>query len=308
MILTVTLNPAVDVSLTTDHFVYDDRTYITSETFQPGGKGVNAARVLAAYGADVEAVAPYGGEMGDRFVTLVAEAGLPVALVEITGRTRRNLAISDSQGLTLKLDQPGDPLSDADFKKIQQVVCEKLTRAAWLTLNGSLAPGVPADYYARMVRVARERGVSTMVDTSGEPLDKALAAKPSLAKPNRPEAERLLDRSLLTERDFAEAAEEIRALGPERAILSLGAQGAVAAYEDGLLRAVTPIISGGSPIGAGDVLGATCVWQLSQGQPFADAFVWGVAAATVAASKPGLDAGTLDEVLEMRDRIELRRL
>ncbi len=308
MILTLTLNPAVDVSLAADRIIYDDRVYINSESFQPGGKGVNIARVLAAYGADVEAIAPFGGEMGERFAKLLAESQIPVTLIPVEGETRRNVAITDREGLTIKLDQKGSPLESDELERIEQRLVKKLSGATWLTLTGSLPPGVPTNYYARLIRIAREHSVKTLLDTTGEALPLALEAGPDLAKPNRPEAERLLGRSLLTESHSAEAAEEIRKMGAAHVILSLGSQGAVAAWDGGRLRAVPRTPKTGSPIGAGDVLGATCIWALDKGEPFPTAFRWAVAAGTVAASLPGLGCGTIEDVEAALEEIEIREL
>ena len=309
MILTLTLNPAVDVSLATDRIIYDDRSYINSETYQAGGKGINVARALLDFGwTDVQAIAPYGGVMGERFARLVREGGLPVTLVPVQGETRRNVAVIDDEGLTLKLDQRGNPLLEQELERIEAALLEKLPGASWLTLNGSLPPGVPVDYYARLIGLARDHGVKTLVDTSGPPLARALAAGPTLAKPNRPEAERLLGRGLLSERASLAAAQEILALGPEHVILSLGGHGAVAVWGKRRFHAVPPEIQTGSPIGAGDVLGAVTVGALRQGDSFEDAFVWGVAAATVAASLPGLGTGPIEEVAKMREHIEVREV
>ena len=308
MILTLTLNPAVDVSLHTDRIVYDDRVYINAERRQPGGKGVNATRVLHGYGAAVHAVATCGGLNGQRFRRLVEQRGLPMTLIEVEGETRRNIAVVDGEGLTLKLDQHGAELSADERERVEAAVLERLAGASWLTLMGSLPPGVPPDYYGRLIGLARQRGVETLLDTGEPALSRALEAGPSLAKPNRPEAERLLERPIVSEHDAAEAAEEIRERGAERVILSLGSGGAVAAFEDGVLRATPPPAEGGSPIGAGDVLGATVIWRLTLGDDFREAFVWGVAAATVAAGRSGLGHGTVEEVERMRESVELRAL
>lgn len=309
MILTLTLNPAVDVSLRTDRIIYDDRSYINAETYQAGGKGINVARALRDFGLSaVEAIAPYGGIMGERFAQLIREGELPVTLIPVQGETRRNVAVIDDEGLTLKLDQRGNKLSASELERIESVLLEKLPSATWLTLNGSLPPGVPHDYYAKLVGLARQHGVKTLVDTSGPALAPALAAGPTLAKPNRPEAERLLERGLLSERASLTAVEEILALGPERVILSLGGHGAIAVGRDERIHAVPPDVETGSPIGAGDVLGAITVGALRRGDSFRDAFLWGVAAATVAASLPGLGTGPVEEVEKMRERIELLEL
>jgi fructose-1-phosphate kinase PfkB-like protein len=167
---------------------------------------------------------------------------------------------------------------------------------------------VPEDYYAKLIGLAREHGVRTLVDTSGPALAAALAAGPTLAKPNRPEAERLLERGLLSERASLAAAQEILARGPEHVILSLGGHGAIAVWGDKRIHAIPPDIQTGSPIGAGDVLGAVTVGALRRGDAFQDAFLWGVAAATVAASLPGLGTGPVEEVEKMRERIEVLAL
>jgi fructose-1-phosphate kinase PfkB-like protein len=173
-------------------------------------------------------------------------------------------------------------------------------------LNGSLPPKAPPDFYARLIRLAREHGVSTTLDSSGEALRPGLEAGPSLAKPNRPEAERLLDRTILSEAQAAAAARDIQKMGAERVILSLGSQGAIGAWEEGLLRAVLPAVQTGCAIGAGDVLAAICVLGLSQKLSFPEAFRWAVAAATAAASNPGLTFAPPEQTELLRGQIELR--
>lgn len=308
MILTLTLNPAVDVSLMTDRIIYDDRTYITSESYQPGGKGVNVARTLRAYGADVTAISTHGGETGRRFVQLLEQVDLRTALIAVQGETRRNVAVIDEEGLTLKLDQRGAPLSAAELERVTEAVRQRLPGAEWLTLNGSTTPGSPADVYPSLIRLAREHGVKTLLDTSGPALPSGLEAGPTLAKPNRPEAERLLGRALFADKEALAGAVEIQQMGAEHVVLSQGSQGAIAVWPGGRLKAVPPTIQAGSPIGAGDVLGATIVWKLSLGEPFEEAFLWGVAAATVAAGRPGLGAGDPEDVAVMRKRIQTREL
>lgn len=306
MILTLTMNPAIDVELTTDRIIYDDRTYIESESFQPGGKGVNQAITLHGYGAQVEAIAPCGGPMGERFAALIRAKGVPATLVPVDGDLRRNLAITDQNGLTLKLDQRGPAFSAEEVERVEAAVLRRLPEASWLTLMGSSPPGAPADLYARLVARACEAGVHTLLDASGDSVRAAMAARPTIVKPNRPEAERLLGRGLLSEYDFLKAADQLRVMGPENVVLSLGAQGAVAVTTEGQWRATTQPVSGGSPIGAGDVLGATMIFALQQGESYLDAFRLGVAAGMVAASRPGLGSGSLADVRAVLDDVKIR--
>ena len=305
MILTLTLNPAVDISITTDRIIYDDRMFMDDQTAQASGKGVNIAHVLHSFGADVESIATYGGRNGERFQRLILETALPVRLIAVAGETRRNLNITDRQGLTLKLDERGAGLSRDELERIRGEVADRLPSVSWLTLTGSLPPGTPPDFYREIIELATKHGVKTLLDTSGDALPVAVTANPTLAKPNLVETERLLGRSLLGELDVFRAAEDVRKLGAQHVILSMGQKGAVAVWENGRMRVKPPSVQTGSPIGAGDVLGAACVWALARGESFPEAFVWGVAAATLASSLSGLQFGTLDQVRDMKKQLEV---
>lgn len=308
MILTLTLNPAIDLALSTGRIIYDDRVYIEDEQLHPGGKGINAAQVIHAYGGEPHAVAPYGGRNGDCFLHLLKAWPIASTLIKVAGETRRNIAVTDQQGLTVKLDQRGAGLQDSELKLLEEAVAAQLPRAQWLMLTGSIGPNVDDGVYARLIKLAQQHHVPTLLDASGGPLRAGLAAKPSLAKPNRAEAERLLDRGLISQAETAKAVREIRAMGAERVVLSLGSQGAIAAWEEGVVRALAPPVSNGCPIGAGDVLAASCVLELSRGKAFPDAVRFAVAAASVAASLPGLTFAPLDQARALTERIELRSI
>ena len=307
MILTLTLNPAIDLALGTERFDFGERAFVTAEDEDAGGKGINAARVIRAYGGDVVALAPIGGLRGQRFRALLSADGLPAELVEVGGETRRNVAVTDAAGKTLKLDQKGHPLSDSEVRRIEGAVSERLPGLNWLMLTGSLPPGTPPDIYRRLASEARRTGTKVLVDTSGAALKEALQAQPDIVKPNRSEAAALLGRELLTVDAAVLAAREILAMGAARVVLSLGAQGAVGASPLGALLAAPPGAGAGCPVGAGDVLAAVCVWAMDRDDPFEEALRWGVAAATVAACHPGLQFGTPAEADSLRRSIELRR-
>lgn len=308
MIVTLTLNPAIDLALSTDRIVYDDRSFILGEQESAGGKGINAARVIHSYGGEVHAIATRGGQLGGRFEELLRGDELSTTLIPVEGETRRNLAVTDEQGLTIKLDHVGAPLTAAELGAVDKAVCAKLPSARWLMLTGSQPPDVPVEFFAQLIQRAHEHGVPTLLDSTGQALRQGLGAKPAVAKPNRPEAERLLGRTLLSRAHAASAAQEIQQMGAETVILSLGSQGVIAAWAEGLLTAVSPSVETGCPIGAGDVLAATYVWALTEGESFPDALRWAVAAATAAAALPGLSFAGLNEIQPLRERVELRSI
>ena len=309
MIVTLTLNPSIDVTLTTERIVYDDHSFVLAEQEHAGGKGVNAAHVIHAYGGEVHAIATCGGDRGKRFERLLDQAGIERTLIPVAGETRRNFAINDRQGLTIKVDQVGERLQAEAVRSIEQAVIEKLPDADWLLLTGSRPPGGARGFLRPHDSPGfPEHHVPTLLDSSGESLRLGLAAHPAVAKPNRPEAERLLDRTLLSQAQSAAAAREIREMGSDKVLLSLASQGVIAAWEEGLLAAVPPSLETGCPIGAGDVLAATYVWALTQGESFVDALRWAVAAATAAAGRPGLEFAPLIEIEPLRERVEIRSL
>ncbi|HYM12247.1 MAG TPA: hexose kinase, partial [Bryobacterales bacterium] len=267
-----------------------------------------AVRVLHGLGAEVFGLAVCGGETGQRFAALLAESSLPVELIPIRNAIRRNLTISDLQGLTIKLDEAGPAISPEEEKKIEAAAHEKLAGASWLLLCGSLPPGISPDFYGRLIKLAQKKNVKTLLDTGGEALRLGLKAGPTMVKPNRPEAERLLNRALLTRQQSVEALQEIARMGPQSVVLSLGSEGAMGVAGNGVYRAFAPEIRQAFPIGSGDALAATCVWALSEEQSFPDALRWGVAAGTAAAATPGTSFASLTETQRMRERVRVEEI
>ena len=142
MIVTLTINPAIDRNVTADRLVFEDRAYIVASYESAGGRGINASCVIHSFGGRTLAIATSGGESGRRFEKLVCGCGFPAELVPIESEIRTNLTISDRQGLTLKLNQHGPTLTAEEVKKLEAAVVGRLDQANWLMLCGSVPPGV----------------------------------------------------------------------------------------------------------------------------------------------------------------------
>jgi 6-phosphofructokinase 2 len=308
VILTLTVNPAIDRTVTVDRLVFEDRAYILSTSETGGGRGINASLVINSFGARTIAIAPVGGASGDKLDQYLRNAGYPVDVVRIAGESRTNLAITDANGLTVKLNERGPALTTEELRAIDQAVNHRLEKARWLMLCGSLPPGVPGNYYAHLISMAREHNVFTLLDTDGDALEAGLEAKPTVVAPNQPEAERLLNRVLLTRSHFLDAAERIRMMGAEMVVLSLGSRGAVGSSEGVLAEAVPPRIEAVCPIGAGDAMAAAFAWAMNKKNDFADALRWGVAAGTAAAKLPGVAFPSLAQTKDVYKHVELRRV
>jgi 1-phosphofructokinase family hexose kinase len=302
------VNPAIDRTITVDRLVFEDRAYITSSRESAGGRGINAASVIHSFGGKTMAIVPAGGKSGARFEELLKSCGFELVVVEVRSEVRCNLIITDKQGLTVKLNERGEPIQKAELTRLEKVVRGKLDQASWLLICGSLPPGVPARFYAQLVALARKRGVKTLLDTDGEALEAGLAAKPTVVKPNRHEAERLLSAALLTRTHFLEAAARIQKMGAESVILSLGSQGAVGAFDHHMIEVIPPRVESIAPIGAGDAMAAAFAWAMERNDDFADALRWGVASGTASARLPGMDFADLARTEEIYKQVEVRRV
>jgi tagatose 6-phosphate kinase len=291
VIITVTLNAALDVTYRVPSLVPRATNRVLETVERPGGKGVNVARVLASLGHRTTVTGFAGGAAGRelrRGLAAVPHADLLTdALVPVAGRTRRTVAVAaEDTGDTTMFNEPGPAVSPAEWAAFQDVYRELLAGpgTAAVALCGSLPPGVPVGAYADLVREARSAGVPVLLDTSGEPLRRGLAARPDLIKPNAEELAGLTGFS-----EPARAALDARRRGARAVAVSLGAEGMLALPEDGGWRARPPAALRGNPTGAGDSAVAGLLSGLAEGLDWPQRLARAVAlsAATVLAPAAG---------------------
>jgi tagatose 6-phosphate kinase len=259
VILTVTLNPAIDVTYQLTTLVRGSGLRVDRALERAGGKGVNVARVAARCGADVCATGLAGGRRGDQLRAGVAGYGIRDEFCRIEGETRQTVNIVETgrAGLPTELREPGPAVTGAEWDRFLGRFSALAAGAEVVTMSGSLPPGVPAQAYALLT--AATRSVSTarvIVDTSGEALRLACAAGPDLVKPNEDElrtATSSITRGSRLHRVLADAS-VLCDLGAAAVVVSLGRSGSVAVTPEGNWRASHDAVSGGNPVGAGDAL------------------------------------------------------
>lgn len=299
VILTVTLNAALDITYRVPALTPHASHRVTEVTERPGGKGLNVARVLAALGHDVTVTGFAGGDTGrtlrDR---LAPEPRITDALAPVAGATRRTLAVVDAAtGDTTQLNEPGPAVTPAEWTAFLDAYDELVHREglAAVALCGSLPPGVPVGAYARLVRAARAARVPVLLDTSGEPLRRGVAARPDIVKPNADELAELTG-----SHEPAQATRDARRRGAHAVVASLGADGLLAVTADGGWRARPPKRVRGNPTGAGDSAVAGLLSGLAERLPWPDRLARAAAlsAATVVAPVAGeFDPSTYEELL-----------
>ncbi len=308
-ILTLTVNPALDRIVTVDRLVFEDRAYIESTTEMPGGRGINAARVLVSFGSETVAITTSGRETGRKMEELLQKDTFEKDVVKIRNTIRTNLTISDRQGLSIKLNEIGPSLSTLEQNRVIKAVAARLPEASWLMLCGSLPPEIDLHFYTKLIKLASKHGVETLLDTDGDPLLHALEGSPTIVKPNQSEAERLLNTALITRSQLIDAVQKIKSLGPKSVVLSLGSRGVIAdTSPEGILEVIPPAIDAVCPIGAGDAMSAAIVWSLSQGNSFSDSLRWGVAAGTASSKLPGITMANLEQTKEIYPQTQITRV
>ena len=308
MIVTLTINPAIDRIVSIDRLAFEDRAYINSSRESAGGRGINVSSVIHSFGGETLAVLISGGDSGKRLEGLLGKCGYRIAVVPVQNEIRTNLTITDKHGLTVNLNEPGPKLGKAEVARVEREVRDTLDHASWLMICGSIPPGVPPAFYGKLVSMARHKKVKTLLHADGEALREGIAARPTVVSPNQQEAGRLLGQTLLTRTHYLEAAERIRQMGADSVVLTLGSRGAVGAFADGLMEALPPRIDAVCPIGAGDALMAAYAWARERRTSAADALRWGVAAGTASARLPGMSFASLAQAREIYRQVEVRRV
>jgi 1-phosphofructokinase len=284
VIVTLTLNPSVDRTVEVEALVRGDVMRALGVRVDPGGKGINVSRALAAHGLPTRAVVTLGGAEGEHLIALLRGTGIEIVPVRIEGAIRSNITVVEPDGTTTKFNEPGAQLSADELAAVVAAVRVAAASADWLVASGSLPPGTPADVYADLVRELAGSGTSVAVDTSGPALEAVLAARPTLVKPNRDELAEATGIRLLTIADVVEAAGRLRDRGAATVLASLGAEGAVLVDDDGAIHGRTPAVSQRSSVGAGD---AMLAGFLAGGGTGADALIEGLAWGAAAVLQPG---------------------
>jgi 1-phosphofructokinase len=287
MIVTLTPNPSIDRAVLIDALRRGEVHRATSSRIDPGGKGVNVSRALAAQGGATVAVLPSGGPEGHLLEELLDAAGVGYVSVPVRGSVRMNISVLEPDGTTTKLNEPGPVLSTDEVESLLATTLERADGAQWVVGCGSLPPGAPTDLYAGLVSRVRERGSRVAIDSSGAPFAAAVAAKPHLIKPNHEELAELVDHDLPSLGHVRDAARELVAGGIDVVAVSLGGDGALLVTADECAHARATITAPLSTVGAGDCMLAGLLHGLSTGLTPADALLTGVTWGAAAVTLPG---------------------
>lgn len=297
-VVTVTPNPAVDVTYTVAQQILGETLRVRDVRRTPGGKGLNVARVLASLQRDVVALQPLGGDAGRWMADAIAEVGLASVRCEVEGETRTTVAVVDGATHPTLLAEPGPKLTSHEWTRLAAALAETADRGDWVVIAGSFPPGSRAEHLELLVAAAHGSGALVAVDTSGDMLRAAARARADLIKANEAE--------IIDATGAHDALEGMGRLARSGAIvmMSRGADGAVLRETDGSMIE-QPAVAGvtGNPTGAGDAATAGLVAALSEGRTARTALAWAAVCGAAAVLRPGAGEIDPDALPELADRL-----
>lgn len=307
MIVAVAPNPSIDKALLIPGFRLGAIHRPERLVAVAGGKGLNVARVIHRLGGGVCACALLGGHSGRWIADQLRQEGIPAEIVWAEGETRTSFSVIDPQsGQLTEVYEFGPRIDLPVWQRFEHVLEQSLPEARWVTFSGSLPDGAPLDGYARLLRLAGEYRVRTLLDTHGEVLRLALEESPWMVKLNAVEAGELLGWQVDSPEAAIAAAHAVRRNGVASAIITLGAQGAVAVDPSGAWVATSPPIPALAPVGSGDAFLGGLVLELSRGVDLARALPRAVAAGAANALTLGMGVLEPAQVNLLAEQVQVR--
>lgn len=308
MIYTVTLNPALDRTLWVEKIRADDSNRIEREEKYAGGKGIDVSKVLTHLGIKNKALGFVGGFAGEELAGLLVNQGIACDFVPISGETRTDIIVYDmSTKSQTEFNAQGPTIQSFELMKIIHKI-EKLERADFIVVSGSLPPGVHPEIYRKIVEISRSKGAKVFLDTDSDALKIGIQGLPDVIKPNIHELSRLVGEDLKELNAIIDAARNVLQQGVGIVLVSLGAQGMLLVSHEELYHAVPPRVKVINTIGAGDSAVAGFVYGMSENKDLRDSLIFAVAAGTATTLKPGTALCEKEDFLKLVPQIEVQAL
>ncbi|MGZ4525490.1 MAG: 1-phosphofructokinase family hexose kinase [Mycobacterium sp.] len=303
-IVTLTMNPALDITTSVGVVRPTDKLRCSATRYDPGGGGINVARIARVLGGSVLAVFPAGGSHGGLVTSLLSDAQVPFRRIPIGAQTRESFTVNEtSTGQQYRFVLPGPQLTIPEQEQCLDQLRIAAESAGFVVASGSLPPGVPADYYQRVADICQQLGVSLILDTSGGGLQQ-ISSGVFLLKASVRELRECVGRRLATEPEqFAAARELIDRGRAQVVVVSLGSYGALLATRHTSQRFSAVPMRSGSGVGAGDAMVAAITVALSRGWPLAKSVRLGIAAGSAMLMTPGTEVCERADVERLFDLV-----
>lgn len=306
-VYTLSLNPTFDKTFYLNKIIFEDINRVGFSRTDPGGKGINVARIVHNLGGQTLALALVGGEIGSALVKLISLKRLPARFIKIKGETRLIVNIFELTGKkVLRINEPGPGISAAEFKSLINYLRKiKFAGNDFLVLSGSLPPGLPDDTYFEIMDSLSGKNLRMALDVDGPGLKEGLKGKPFLIKPNLWELERLTGCKITHTRKLKEICDNLRRLGIKTVLVTLGEKGAFGFGAENYYYAASPRVAVKSSIGCGDAFLGGYLVGLGQGKKEIDCLKLAVACGAAKAAEPGTRMPSRKTVYKILPRIKI---
>lgn len=309
MILTVTLNAAIDKRYVVEDFKMGEVNRVRECSYVPGGKGLNVSKPAAIYGAEVVATGFVGGHAGNYIEEALRPFGIKGDFYHVEAESRSCINIWDEVNrVQTEFLEPGFTLTEEDFQGFENKFKELVKEADVVSMSGSVPKGLDGTAYQRLVRIAKEAGKPVILDTSGKLLEMGIEAAPTLIKPNIDEIRMLTGKDCDDVQDIIEAATAIHAKGVEIVVVSLGSDGSLAVGEEGVFRAKVPRIDAVNTVGCGDSMIAGFALGLSEGLTLEETLRRASAISAASAMREETGFFVMEDMEKLLPQIEITKL
>lgn len=304
MIITVTLNPAIDKTVEVDNCTINSVNRVSSVKLDAGGKGINVSKVVKSLNGESITLGVLAGRTGEFIKNYLDSEEIKNDFIFVNGETRTNIKIVDKvKGTNTDINEPGNSISEDDVKKIKENIFNNTKKDDILVLSGSVPQGVEKNIYELWIKEAKELGVKTILDADGELLKQGILAGPYLIKPNIHELEKLFDVKIDGINQVISLCKSIFDYGVNFIAVSLGSDGALFMNREKTIYAHGIKVKVKSTVGAGDSMVAALAFALDKGYSFERSVTLSVAAATAGVMTEGTTAGELCDILNIEKQV-----
>ena len=309
MILTVTLNAAIDKRYVVDNFKTGEVNRVKECTYVPGGKGLNVSKPASIYGAEVVATGFVGGHAGAYIEDALKPFGINSAFYHVGAESRSCINIWDEiNQVQTEFLEPGFTLTDEDFAGFEEKFRGLVKEAKVVAMSGSVPKGLDGTAYQRLVKIVKDAGIPVILDTSGRLLEMGIEAAPTMIKPNIDEIRMITGKHCDDIQDIINAAKEIHAKGVEIVAVSLGGDGSIVVGDEGIFRARVPKIDAVNTVGCGDSMIAGFALGLSKGLSLPETLKLASAISAAAAMREETGFFVIEDMEKLFPQIEITKL
>ncbi len=312
MIITVTMNAAIDKTVELDSFIHGGLNRLKNIVLDAGGKGINVSKTIRELGGETIATGFIGGSSGEAIKKVLKELGIQSDFVEVDGETRTNTKVVEADGTVTELNEPGPVISEGQLRELMDKLVGYADENALFVLAGSIPAGVPKIIYKTIIEEVHKKGASVFSDADGELFVNSLDAKPDIIKPNRAELEEFVKADhKLTEQELVEIGTQFIDRGIKTVAISMGGEGALFISKDNIVKCPGLSVKAHSTVGAGDAMVAALSYGMNQNLPFEECVKLGVAtsagAVTTVGTKPP-KRELVDQLIAQVTVMDLRRV